>query len=50
MDDVGSRGKLERRAGVGTGPVEGSPGEERNETVKRKDRVYVSEWKANTKC
>ena len=29
----------ERRAGVGTGAVEGSLGNERNESVKDKDRV-----------
>ena len=33
--------KGERRAGVGTGAVEGSLGEERNESVKSKDRVYM---------
>ena len=44
VDDVAGR-KGERRAGVGTGAVEGSPGEERNESVKSKDRVHVSEWK-----
>ena len=33
-----------RRAGVGTGAVDGSLGEERNKSVKSKDRVYVSEW------
>ena len=35
----------ERRAGVGTGAVEGSLGEERNESVKGKDRVHVSSRK-----
>ena len=38
--------KGERRAGVGTGAVEGRLGEERNESVKSKDRVHVSEWNA----
>ena len=36
--------KGERRAGVGTGAVEGSLGEERNESVKSKARVHVSEY------
>ena len=50
-DDVcGAVRKGERRAAVGTGPVEGSLGEERNERVKSKDRVYVSEWNAIRKC
>ena len=40
----------ENRAGVGTGAVEGSHGEERNESVKSKDRVYVSEWSTIRKC
>ena len=34
--------KGERRAGVATGAVEGSLGEERNESVEGKDRVHVS--------
>ena len=38
--------KGERRAGVGTGAVEGSLGEEREESVKSKDIVHVSEWNA----
>ena len=38
--------KGERRAGVGTGALEGSLGEERNESVKSKDRVHASEWNA----
>ena len=38
--------KGERRAGVGTGAVDGSLGEDRNECVKSKDRVHVSEWNA----
>ena len=42
--------KGERRAGVGTGAVEGSLGEERNESVKSKARVHVSEWNAIMKC
>ena len=40
--DVGLRcavRKGERRAGVGTGAVEGSLGEDRNESVKSKDRA-----------
>ena len=40
----------ERRAGVGTGAVEGSLGEERNESAKSKDIVHVPEWNAITKC
>ena len=36
--------KAERHAGVGTVAVEGNLGEERNESVKSKDRVYVPEW------
>ena len=32
--------KGEIRAGVGTGAVKGSLGEERNESVKSKDRVH----------
>ena len=40
----------ERRAGVGTGAVEGSLGEEMNESVKSKDRVHVPEWNAIGKC
>ena len=36
----------ERRAGVRTGSLDGSLGEERNKSVKSKDRVHVSEWKA----
>ena len=42
--------KGERRAGVGTGAVEGSLGEEGNESVNSKDRVPVSEWNAIRKC
>ena len=42
--------KGERRAGVGTGAVEGSPGEERNENVKSKDGVHVPKWNAIRKC
>ena len=42
--------KGEIRAGVGTGVVEGSLGEERSERVKSKDRVHVSEWNAIRKC
>ena len=42
--------KGERRTGVGTGAVEGSLGEERNESVEGKDRVHVSEWNAISKC
>ena len=41
------------RAGVGTGAVEGGLGEERNESVKSKDRVgpiHVPEWNAVRKC
>ena len=34
--------KGERRAGVGTGAVEGSLVKERNESVKGKDRVGVT--------
>ena len=30
------------RAGLGTEAVEGSPGEERNESVKSKDRVHAA--------
>ena len=42
--------KGERRAGVGTGAVEGSLVKERNESVKGKDRVGVSKWIAIMKC
>ena len=42
--------KRERRAGVGTGAVEGSHGEERNESVDGKDRVHVSKWNSIRKC
>ena len=38
--------KGERRAGVGTGALERSLGEERNESVKSKYIVHVSEWHA----
>ena len=41
--------KGERRAIFGTGAVDGSLGEDRNESVKSKDRVHVSEWNANVK-
>ena len=38
-------------AGVGTGTMmEGSLGEERNESVESRDRVYVSECSASRKC
>ena len=42
--------KGERRAGVGTGAVEGSLEKERNESIKGKDRVHVSKWNAIRKC
>ena len=42
--------KGERRAGVGTGAVEGSLGEDRNESCRDKYRVHVSEGNANRKC
>ena len=42
--------KGEIRAGVGTGAVEGSLGEESNENVKDTDRVHVAEWNAIRKC
>ena len=42
--------KGERRAGVGTGAVEGSLGDERNESVQSKDRVHVREWNVIRKC
>ena len=38
--------KGERRAGVRTGSVEGSLGEERNESVNGKYIVHVSKWNA----
>ena len=40
----------ERRAGVGTGAVDGSLVKERNESVKGNDRVHVSKWNAIRKC
>ena len=43
-----ARGEI--RAGVGTGAVEGSHGEERNESVEDKDRIHVSKWNAIRKC
>ena len=42
--------KGERRAGIGTGSVERSLGEEINERVKSKERVHVPEWNAIRKC
>ena len=42
--------KGERRTGVGTGAVEGSLGEKRNESVNSKDRAHVSEWNAIRTC
>ena len=42
--------KGKRRAGVGTGALEGSLGDYMNESVKSKDRVYVSERNAIRKC
>ena len=42
--------KGERRAGVGTGAVEGNHGVEMNERVKSKDIVHVSDWNAVRKC
>ena len=42
--------KGERRAGVGTGAVEGSLGEERNESVEGKYRVHVPKWNAIRNC
>ena len=38
--------KGDRRVRVGTGAVEGSLGEERNESVKSKDRVDGFDWNA----
>ena len=53
-DDVrrwcGAVRKGERRAGVGTGAVEGSIVEERNESVKSKARVHVSQRNDTRKC
>ena len=53
-DDVrrwcGAVRKGERRTRVGSGAVDGSLGEERNESVEGKDRVHVSEWNAISKC
>ena len=49
-DNYGDVCKGERRDGVGTGAVEGSLGEERNESVKIKDKVNVSKWNAIRKC
>ena len=49
-DDVrgwcGAVHKGDRRAGVGTGAVQGSLGEVRNESVKSKNRVKVPAWNA----
>ena len=42
--------KGEKRAGVGSGAVKGSLGEEMDESVKSKDRVHVSERNAIRKC
>ena len=42
--------KGERRAGVGTGAVEGGLVEERDESVKSKYRVHVPEWNPIRKC
>ena len=42
--------KGERRTGVGSGAVDGSLAEERNESVEGKDRVHVSEWNAISNC
>ena len=42
--------KVERRAGVGTGAVEGNLGKERNESVEGKDRVHVSKWNTIRTC
>ena len=43
---IGACETRERRAGVGTGAVEGSLGKERNESVEGKDRVHVPKWNA----
>ena len=49
-DDVGGRfgagRKGQRCAAVGTGAVGGSHGEDRNESIKSKDRVHVYERNA----
>ena len=42
--------KGESRAGGGNGAVEGSLGEERDESVKSKDRVQMYEWNSSRKC
>ena len=48
--NIFSNQQIQRCAGFGTGAVEGSLGKERNESVKSKDRVHVSEWNATRKC
>ena len=49
-DSVCALRKGERLVGVGTGAVEGSLGQESNESIKTEDIVNVPEWNAIRKC
>ena len=42
--------KGDSSTGGGNGAVEGSLGEERDESVKSKDRIHMSEWNSSRKC